>query len=160
MVYAALLILTIVLAGLMVGNELTVAVFLHPTLRRMPDNLYAPARRSFAALFGRAMPFWYVAVFLLTAAVTWIGPPLSTVDGKLLLASLILWLLAIVYTLIFPAPLNSKIAHWQLQSLPADWKAQGVRWDHYHALRMVMLVAALTCSVVAAVVPGASGVAP
>ncbi len=153
MLYIVLLILTIVVAGLMVGNELTVAVFLHPTLRQMPDDLYAPTRRSFAALLGRAMPFWYAAVFLLTAAVTWLGPPLSTVDGKLLLASSILWLLAIVYTLIFPAPLNSKIAHWQLQSLPADWRAEGVRWDHYHALRMVVLMAALICSVAAAVLP-------
>jgi uncharacterized membrane protein len=122
----------------------------------MPDNLHASVRRSFAALFGRAMPFWYSAVFLLTALVTWIGPPLRTLDGELLLASLILWLLTIVYTLILPAPLNSRIAHWQLQSLPEDWKAQGLRWDGYHALRMVALVAALTCFVAAAVIPATS----
>lgn len=156
MLYTVLLIVTIVLAALMVGNELTVAVFLHPTLRDMPDPVHGPARRSFAALFGRVMPFWYAAVFVLTAWVTWIGPPLRTVAGELLLASTILWLLAIVYTLIFPAPLNSRIAHWQLKSLPEDWKAQGLRWDHYHAFRMVVLMAALICFVAAAVMPVAS----
>ena len=140
-------ILTIVAAGLMVGNELTVAMFVHPTLRHAPDNCHASVRRDFAALLGCVMPFWYAAVFLLTAAVAWIGPPFRTTDGKLLLASSGLWLLAIVYTLIFPAPLNTRIAHWQLHTLPDNWKADALRWDRYHALRMVVLLAALFCLV-------------
>jgi len=152
MVLVVLEILAVVAAGLMVGNELTVAMFVHPTLRRAADNCHASVRRDFAALLGRAMPFWYVAVFLLTVAVAWIGPSFSSTDGKLLLASALLWLLAIVYTLIFPAPLNSRIAHWQLQSLPDNWKAEALRWDGYHALRMVVLLAALFCLVAGTVV--------
>ena len=154
MLFKVVEVLAIVAAGLMVGNELTVAVFLHPTLRKMPEGLHAPARRAFAVLLGRAMPFWYAAVFLLTAWAAWIGPPLGSIDGKLLLAAAILWLLAIVYTLILPAPLNSRIGQWQMQSLPAEWKAQGLRWDRYHAVRMVVIVAALVCLVAGSVVYG------
>jgi len=152
MLFKAVEALAILVAGLMVGNELTVAVFLHPTLRKLPEGQHASARRAFALLFGRAMPFWYAAVLVLTAWAAWIGPPLRSVNGKLLVAAAILWLLAIVYTLIFPAPLNSKIGHWQLDRLPPEWRAQGVRWDRYHAVRMVVIVAALVCLVAGSVV--------
>jgi uncharacterized membrane protein len=149
--YCTLEVVTILLAGLMTGNELAVAVFLHPTLAKFPHDLHVRARRAFAALFGRVMPFWYAAVFLLTAAVTWIGPPFTSTSGKLLLASSVLWLLAIVYSLIFPAPLNSRIAAWQLQSLPPTWRSEAQRWDRLHALRMAVLLAALVCLIAGSV---------
>jgi hypothetical protein len=151
MLYHVLLAVTILLAGLMVGNELAVGLFLHPTLAHLADGLHAPTRRAFAALFGRVMPFWYAAVALLTIAVTWLDPPLRSMDGKLLLASSVLWVIAIVYSVIFPAPLNSRIAAWQLQSLPATWQSDRRRWDHLHAFRMVLLLLAYLCLITTAV---------
>lgn len=151
MLYHILQVLTITVAGLMVGNELNVAVFLHPSLRHLPDNQHARVRRDFARLFGRIMPFWYIAVALLTIAVTWMGPSFRSTSGRLLLAASILWLVAIVYTVILPAPLNSRIGAWPLESLPGDWQAQYRRWDNLHAIRMFMLVAAFECLVVSAV---------
>ncbi len=91
------------------------------------------------------MPFWYIAVALLTIVLAWMGPPFGSTAGRLLLAATILWLVTIVYTVILPAPLNSHIAKWQLKSLPSDWQAQERRWDRLHAVRMFMLVAALVC---------------
>jgi hypothetical protein len=147
MLYRTLQVLTIVVSGLMVGNELAVAAFLHPTLRSFSKESNIPLRTAFAALFGKVMPFWYIATTLLTIVLTWMGPPFSSTGGRLLLASTILWLVTIVFTVIFPAPLNSRIAKWQLESLPADWQAQEHRWDRMHAFRMFLLVAALTCLV-------------
>jgi hypothetical protein len=147
MPHKILQVITIALAGFMVGNELAVAVFLHPSLRRLPDNMHARVRHDFAALFGRVMPFWYVAVTLLSIVLAWMGPAFGSASGRLLLAAVILWLVTIVYTLILPAPLNSRIAAWPLESLPPDWKAQSKRWDRFHALRMFMLVAAFVCLV-------------
>jgi len=149
--YRILEVIALLVSGLMVGNELTVAVFLHPTLKRLPGEDPA-ARRAFASLFGRAMPFWYVLVLLLSAATFFLGPPLTSVDGKLLLAATVLWAIAIVFTLLWPAPLNSRIAAWNVQSLPPEWRQQGRRWDRLHAIRMVMLLAALVCLVVGAVI--------
>ena len=154
MAYEILQVLTITVAGLMVGNELNVAVFLHPSLRRLPDNMHARVRRDFAGLFGRIMPFWYVAVALLSIVLAWIGPSFGSTSGRLLLAAVILWLVTIVYTVILPAPLNSKFAAWPLESMPADWQAQERRWDRMHAVRMFMLVAAFACLVVSAVLRG------
>ena len=142
MPYKILQVLTIAVAGFMVGNELTVAAFLHPSLRRLPDDMHARVRRDFAVLFGRVMPFWYVAVALLSIVLAWMGPSFGSASGRLLLAATILWLVTIVYTLILPAPLNSRIAAWPLESLPVDWQAQGKRWIRSHSIRMFMLVAA------------------
>jgi hypothetical protein len=151
MSYQILQVLTLTLAGLMVGNELNVALFLHPTIRHFPDVLHTRARRDFAVLFGRVMPLWYIAVAVLSIALTWIGPSFASTSGRLLLASTILWLVTIVYTVILPAPLNSRIASWPMESIPSDWLGQERRWDRFHAIRMFMLAAAYVCLVIGAV---------
>ncbi len=154
MVWDVLQTIALLAAGLMVGNELTVSLFLHPTLHRLPDEVHAPARRAFAKLFGRVMPFWYTAVLLLSIAVTWIGPSFRSTAGRLLLTASLLWVVAIVYTLIFPAPLNARIAAWNLQTLPASWRTDCQRWDRLHAIRMVILMAALVCLTVGLLISG------
>lgn len=154
MPYKILQVLTITLAGFMVGNELTVAAFLHPSLRGLTDNMHARVRRDFAVLFGRIMPFWYTAVALLSIVLTWMGPSFASTSGKLLLTATILWLVTIVYTLILPAPLNSRIAAWPLESMPSGWQAQGKRWDRLHGIRMLLLVAAFLCLAASFVVNG------
>jgi hypothetical protein len=145
MLYEALKVVTLLAAALLVGNEIAVGLFLHPTLRRLPDGVHAATRRAFAEIFGRVMPFWYAGVLILIVVTTWMGPQLRSMAGKLLLASALLWLLAIVYTVIWPAPLNSRIAKWNLGSLPPAWKDDGRRWDGMHAFRLVILLAALVC---------------
>ncbi len=140
-------VLLLLAAGLMVGNELTVALFLHPTLSHLQDEVHAPAAISFAALFGRVMPFWYVAVFLLTAIDTWVHWREGARGTNLFLASALLFLIAIVYTLILPAPLNRHIAAWQATSLPSSWRADRARWDRLHAIRMAILLPALVTSI-------------
>src|SRR5271169_4802453 len=91
-------VVAILAAGLMTGNELTVAAFLHPTLSRLPDAVHAPAARAFARLFGCIMPFWYALVLLLSGIETWSHWPLTSAGPKLLLAASILWLLTIAFT--------------------------------------------------------------
>src|SRR5271157_2997391 len=91
-------VVAILAAGLMTGNELTVAVFLHPTLTRLPDAVHAPAARAFARLFGRVMPFWYALVLVLSGIETWSHWPPTSAGSRLLLAASILWLFTIVFT--------------------------------------------------------------
>jgi uncharacterized membrane protein len=141
-------VISILAASLMTGNELTVALFLHPTLSRLPDAVHAPAARAFAKLFGRVMPFWYALVFALSAVETWLRLPLTSLSAELLLTSTILWLLTIVFTVIFPVPLNNRIAAWDVNAIPKDWKLQRQRWDRLHTIRVVALLAALICLVV------------
>jgi uncharacterized membrane protein len=59
-------VVAIIAAGLMVGSELAIAAFVHPTLDRLPDEVHLPAASALARVLGRFMPFWYILVFLLT----------------------------------------------------------------------------------------------
>ena len=60
-----LLILAVLTLGLMCGSELNVAAFAHPTLNRQQLITHTQLRSSFAALFGRVMPFWMTGSALL-----------------------------------------------------------------------------------------------
>ena len=61
----SLQILAVVALGLMCGSELNVAAFAHPTLNRQQLETHTLVRSSYAALFGRVMPFWMTGSALL-----------------------------------------------------------------------------------------------
>ncbi|MBC8152677.1 MAG: hypothetical protein H7Z72_07180 [Bacteroidetes bacterium] len=72
------------------------------------------------------MPFWYAATLLNSALVAYrlYGLPASE-SFRLSLAASGLWLPSILYTLWGPAPINRRVAEWDLNNPPADWRAQG-----------------------------------
>jgi uncharacterized membrane protein len=41
-------VVAIIVAGLMVGSELAIAVFVHPALDRLPDDVHLPAASALA----------------------------------------------------------------------------------------------------------------
>ena len=41
-------VVAIIVAGLMVGSELAIAAFVHPTLDRLPDNVHLPVASALA----------------------------------------------------------------------------------------------------------------
>ena len=54
-----------IIAGLMVGSELSIAAFVHPTLDQLPDDVHLPAASALARVLGRFMPFWTFLSFCL-----------------------------------------------------------------------------------------------
>jgi uncharacterized membrane protein len=50
--------------------------------------------------------------------------------------------LAVLFSLVAPVPINNTIAKWTPKSLPEDWSAQERRWDTYHFVRTCGLVLA------------------
>lgn len=49
-------VIALIVAGLMVGSELAIAAFVHPTLDRLPDNVHLPVVRALARVQGPASP--------------------------------------------------------------------------------------------------------
>jgi uncharacterized membrane protein len=137
-----------VVAGLMVGSELAIAAFVHPTLDRLPDNVHLPVASALARVLGRFMPFWYILVFSLTLAEGYIQWRQS---GRLpirIVTSAILWALAIVYTIAALVPINNRIASWEKLTSPSNWKTFRRRWDLLHRWRVVLLTLAFAFLVV------------
>ena len=141
----------IIVAGLMVGCELTIAVFVHPTLDKLPDDVHLPAASALARVLGRFMPFWYILVFLLTSVEAIIGWRQSGRLPVWFATSAILWMLASVYSVTALVPINNRIASWEKSAPPADWKTYRNRWDLLHRWRVVLLTVALAFLIVGVV---------
>jgi uncharacterized membrane protein len=138
----------IIAAGLMVGNELAIAVFVHPALDRLADDVHLPAASALARVLGKYMPFWYGLVFLLTLAEVLLRWHLWGRWPVWIAVSDILWVLAIVYTVVALVPINNRIGSWAQAAPPADWKTFRNRWDLLHRWRVVLLTVAFAFLVV------------
>jgi len=119
----------VLVAGLLVGNELAIAAFVHPALDRLPDDVHLPVASALARVLGKVMPFWYVLVILLTVTVAMIQWHQSDHLPGLITTSAFLWLLAAVYSIIAEVPINNQIASMAKGAPPADWKPLRRKWD-------------------------------
>ena len=141
-------VVAILVAGLLVGSELAIAAFVHPTLNRLPDTVHLPVASALARVLGRVSPFWYVLVFLLTFAEVYIQWHRS---GRLpiwVVTSAILWALAILYSITALVPINNRIASWGKATPPANWKTFRSKWDLLHRWRVVLLTVAFAFLIV------------
>ena len=140
--------LAIVVLGLACGSELNVAAFAHPTLQRQPLEVHVPMRAAFAALFGRVMPFWMAGSTLLNLLLLLPFEHLTPPAWHLAAVAFAIQVLAVVFSLIAPVPINNRIIKWTANSLPHDWEAQERRWDLYHWIRTCGLIVAFALLVV------------
>lgn len=138
----ALHLIAVLVLGLMCGSELNVAAFAHPTLNRLPQDVHLPVRSSFAVLLGRVMPFWMSASTLLNLLVLLPFEHLNQSAWRLAVISFAIQVVAVLFSLVGPVPINNRIAKWTPGSLPNDWRSQERRWDIYHWVRTVGLVGA------------------
>ncbi len=141
-------VVAILAAGLMVGCELAIAAFIHPTLDKLPDDAHQPAASAIARVLGAVMPFWYNLTFLLTLAEVVIRWHESARLPVWIAASAVLWMLASAYSLLALVPVNNRIKSWEKSAPPADWKTYRRRWDMHHRWRTVLLTIAFACLIV------------
>ncbi|HMF54244.1 MAG TPA: anthrone oxygenase family protein [Edaphobacter sp.] len=134
-------ILTIVLAGLMVGNELTVSLFINPVMWKLDAQAQTRALSLFAGLLGRVMPFWYALclVFFLIESFVRRGDPAFFP----LLAASILWAIIILATIFLLVPINNRVAALAANAPLEQWLPEHKRWDRLHRVRVLLLLVAL-----------------
>jgi Anthrone oxygenase len=124
------------------ADEFAVAAFVHPSFAKIPDSAHAAAANSSARILGSYMPFWYALVLMLSiadAVITW---RYVHEWDKWILASCVLWVIAIVSTIIWLVPINNRVASWTPESLPSDWREDRKRWDRLHRWRTLLLFVA------------------
>lgn len=138
-------IVAVVVVGLMVGVELSVAFVVNPIVDRLPGNAGLLARSDGARMLGRVMPFWYIGATLLTA-----GTALSDGEAAPAWSAVALLLLSVVMSLALLVPINNRSKGWTPETAPADWREQKGRWDRLHMVRLALIVAAFVLVTVAA----------
>ncbi|UNZ21072.1 DUF1772 domain-containing protein [Streptomyces sp. 891-h] len=136
----ALQVVTIVVVGVMVGVEFSVAFVINPILNALPGDSGQLGRAHGGRMLGAAMPVWYITSLALVAA--WAtagwhdhGAGLVVTAGALLIVSVIMSILLLV-------PINNRGKTWTPDNRPADWKEQMNRWDRFHYVRVAVIIAA------------------
>jgi hypothetical protein len=138
-------IVAVVVFGVMVGVEVSVALVINPIVDRLPENAGLLARADGGRMLGRAMPFWYFGSLALTAGTALALPAAAWAawTATSLLA------LSIILSVAVLVPINNRSKHWTPETAPADWREQVGRWDRYHLVRITILVAAFALLAVA-----------
>jgi hypothetical protein len=133
-------IVAVVVVGLMVGVEASVAFVVNPIVDRLPGNAGLLARSDGAQMLGRVMPVWYLASLLLAAATAVLRPEAAAAawTAAALLA------VSIGMSVALLVPINNRSKAWTPTTAPADWRQQVGRWDRFHVVRVAMIVAAFT----------------
>lgn len=140
-----LVIVAVVVVGLMVGVEVSVAFVINPIVDRLPGNAGLLARRDGGRMLGRLMPFWYVGSLLLTVATAFLRPDASAAAWT----AVGLLALSVVMSVALLVPINNRVQSWTPETAPADWREQIGRWDRLHFVRVAIIVAAFTLLTVA-----------
>ncbi len=148
----ALVLASLLISGLLVGNELAVALFIHPVLYSAPDEAHVRVAKPLARRLGRYMPFWYAASLLFAILQLLISGPGTNVSWWLCCTAAILLAAIIVLTILLPVPINNRIAGWDLNRLPPDWLSMRRRWDLYHGIRVLLLIVMLILLILSALV--------
>lgn len=141
-------IVTTVCIGLLIGTELAVSIFINPVLAQLEDRARAKAISLFAARLGRAMPFWYGLSLLLLIIET--IAERYTPGSTLLIAACVLWLAVIALSVLVLVPINNRMMRLEGESFSEEAQREHGRWNTLHHLRVIALVVAMVCFLLAA----------
>ena len=138
---------TILCLGLLIGNELTVSLFINPVMQQLDPRARTQALSLFAQLLGKAMPFWYTLCLLLLLAETALYRH-ETVLPFLIIASG-LWVTVIIFSVTTLVPINDRIAALSPEASLSSWQKEHHRWEILHRWRIGLLTLAFVCTVYA-----------
>jgi uncharacterized membrane protein len=137
---SALEVCTIVVVGLMVGVEFSVAFVINPILNALPDDSSQRGRSHGGRMLGAVMPFWYIGSLVLCTVWVIAGWQRPGVDLVIIAAALLI--VSVIMSLLLLVPINNRGKTWTTENRPEDWKEQMNRWDRYHYVRVVIIIAA------------------
>ncbi|WP_282205884.1 DUF1772 domain-containing protein [Kitasatospora fiedleri] len=143
----ALEVFTVVVVGLLVGVEFSVAFVVNRILGALPEDSYQLGRAHGGRMLGALMPFWYIGSLAL--AVGWAVAGRHHPGTGMVVTGAALLALSVVMSILLLVPINNRSKGWTPENRPADWREQSDRWDRYHYARVAVLIAGLTLLVTA-----------
>ena len=132
---------TILIPLTMTGVEIAVAL-INPVIKRLPSSAYLAISSALASRFGRIMPFWYFATFVLSGMAAWLHSRQTHALNVPMLSATILYAAAILLSVLGLVPLNHRIA--AKAGSATELIAVQDAWDRRHLLRLLVLLAAGT----------------
>ncbi|GHJ43466.1 membrane protein [Catellatospora sp. TT07R-123] len=143
----ALEVATVVIVGLMVGVEFSVAFIMNRILDALPEDSGQLGHAHGGRMLGALMPFWYIGSVLLSAV--WAVAGWQHRGAGLVVTAACLLIVSVVMSILLLVPINNRNKTWTAENRPADWKQQLDRWSRYHYVRVAVIIAAFTLLVAA-----------
>ncbi|MCP2324121.1 putative membrane protein [Hamadaea flava] len=143
----ALEVVTVVIVGLLVGVEFSVAVIMNRILNALPEDSGQLGHAHGGRMLGAVMPFWYIGSVVLSTI--WAVAGWQHHGAGLVITAACLLVVSVVMSILLLVPINNRNKTWTPENRPADWKQQLRQWDRYHYVRVAVLIAAFTLLVVA-----------
>ena len=128
----------VVLLGTSAGVHVCGAAALNPALRTLDAPTYVAVKQSADRHFPALMKPLTLAGLLALLAQTLLGALTGTVAVALLAGTgLFAALVALSAVLLGDLPINERMAGWDGDAPPGDWRAWQGRWERYFVLRTV-----------------------
>ncbi|MFJ4526273.1 anthrone oxygenase family protein [Streptomyces sp. NPDC088810] len=135
-------VVTIVVVGLMVGVEFSVAFIMNRILDALPEDSGQLGHAHGGRMLGALMPFWYIGSLALSAI--WAIAGWHHDGAKLVVTAAVLLIISVVMSMLLLVPINNRNRTWTPENRPADWKEQLNRWQRWHYVRVTVIIAAFT----------------
>ncbi|MEU4010005.1 DUF1772 domain-containing protein [Streptomyces pseudogriseolus] len=140
---------TVVIVGLMVGVEFSVAFVMNRVIDALPEDSAQQAHAHGGRVLGALMPVWYIGSLLLVVAWAVAGRNGTGPGTGLLVTAAALLVLSVIMSLLLLVPINNRNRTWTPENRPADWRDQLNRWARYHYGRLALIAAAFALLAVA-----------
>lgn len=141
MMYEVFSIISLLSLTLLTGNEFSIAAFIYPSLGKLPAEAQIRSVQSLSKTFGNVMPFWMGATLLLMLLNVFLSNNLKAWQFGVAVFAIALFAFVIVFSIIFPVPINNRIIAWNATAPPSNWREERRNWDFYHKIRVFALIA-------------------
>ncbi len=139
----------LMLAGILLGNELSTLVVVHPAARSLDLPAQIAMEKSLTKRYGLVMPVLMIATLVSGVAVA-VG---AGGDGQVLaIAGTACIAIMLGVTFAGNMPVNVYTLRASEDVDPAEWRARRRTWERWHALRVLLDAAAMACFVLAVLV--------
>jgi uncharacterized membrane protein len=131
---------TLVVTGFTSCAEFGSYAFVHPVIRRLPPEHHVSVEKGLLKTFGRVMPVLMTLCVVLSIAfaiqLNDVGAAAKTIGWS----SAIVFVAAVVSTIIFNVPINLATGRWNPLDPPQNWKETRNRWEFFQGVRSWLLL--------------------
>jgi len=114
--------------------------FVHPVIRRLPQEHHLRVEQGLLRTFGRVMPVLMTLSVILAVSY---ALSLDSVEGTargVRWAAAVSFIAALLSTIIFNVPVNLATGRWDANNPPEKWKETRNRWEFFQGLRSWLLL--------------------
>ena len=131
---------SLVITGFTSCAEFGSYAFVHPVIRRLPQEQHIRVEQGLLKTFGRVMPVLMTLSLILSISY---AIKMNSVEGTARIvawASAVSFAAALTSTIIFNVPINLATGRWDADKPPEKWKETRNRWEFFQGLRSWLLL--------------------